>query len=82
MHQTDPEFSTQNITPRLIGQIVDSLKNKAYGSIEIYIQNYTVTQITERTITKVSVPKSSQNPTDAKNNGHDHKFKHDLTTNT
>jgi len=54
MSQTDNDFSTQKISPQLIGQIVDALKNKAYGSIEIYIQNYTVTQITERTITKVS----------------------------
>ncbi|KKS02853.1 MAG: hypothetical protein UU56_C0027G0001, partial [Candidatus Curtissbacteria bacterium GW2011_GWA2_41_24] len=31
MNQADNEFSTQNITPRLISQIVDALKNKAYG---------------------------------------------------
>ena len=82
MSQTDQQFSTQKITPQLISQVIDALKNKAYGSVEIYIQNYTVTQITERTITKVSSPKSSRKLTEAKNNGHGHKFKQDLAANT
>jgi len=81
MNQADNEFSTQNITPRLISQIVDALKNKAYGSVEIYIQNYTVTQITERTITKVSTPKISRKISKVSNNGQDLKFKQDLVTN-
>ena len=54
MDHQDSDFSTQKITPQLISQIVDALKNKAFGSVEIYIQNHTVTQITERTITKVA----------------------------
>ena len=54
MDQPDHDFSTQSVSPQLVSQIVDALKNKAYGSVEIYIQNYRVTQITERTITKVS----------------------------
>ena len=82
MSQTDQQFSTQKITPQLISQVIDALKNKAYGSVEIYIQNYTVTQITERTITKVSSPKSSRKLTEAKNNGHGHKFNQDLAANT
>lgn len=53
MSQSDQVNSTQIITPQLIGQIVDAIRNKAYGSIEIYIQNHQVVQITERTITKV-----------------------------
>lgn len=48
------ELSTQKISPQLITQIVDALRNKAFGSIEIYIQNFKVIQITERTITKLS----------------------------
>lgn len=56
MNQLDEDFSTQKITPQLLAQIVDALKNKAFGSVEIYIQNYKVTQITERTITKVAKP--------------------------
>ena len=54
MDQPDHDYSTQKIKPQLISQIVDALHNKAFGSVEIYIQNYRVTQITERTITKVS----------------------------
>ena len=54
MDQPDYDYSTQDIKPQLVSQIVDALKNKAYGSVEIYIQNYNITQITERTITKVN----------------------------
>lgn len=62
MNQSDQEFSTQTITPQLIAQIVDAIRNKAFGSIEIYIQNHRVVQITERTITKVvSVAKKTYN---------------------
>ncbi|MBI3282645.1 DUF2292 domain-containing protein [Candidatus Curtissbacteria bacterium] len=64
MSQTDNDFSTQKVSPQLIGQIVDALKNKAYGSIEIYIQNHTVTQITERTITKVAKPNGQKRADD------------------
>lgn len=53
MNQADNVYSTQRITPQLISQIIDALKNKHYGSIEIYVENYQVVQITERTITKM-----------------------------
>jgi hypothetical protein len=54
MNQADGDFSTLKITPQLISQIIDALKNKAFGSIEIYVENYNVIQITERTITKLA----------------------------
>lgn len=54
MNQGDNDYSTQQISPALISQIVEAIKNKAYGSVEIYVENFTVTQITERTINKVS----------------------------
>ncbi|MEK7581476.1 MAG: hypothetical protein AAB512_04275 [Patescibacteria group bacterium] len=54
MNQPDQDFSTQKITPQLISRIIDALHNKAYGSIEIYVENYNVIQITERTITKLA----------------------------
>lgn len=54
MNQGDNDYSTQQISPALISQIVEAVKNKAYGSVEIYVENFTVTQITERTINKVS----------------------------
>lgn len=65
MGQVNQDFSTQKISPKLISQIIDTVKNKAYGSVEIYIENYTVTQITERTITKVcKTPRTQiQSPT-------------------
>ena len=54
MDVADQTYSTQKITPELISQIVDALRNKAYGSIEIYVENYLVTQITERSIRKLA----------------------------
>lgn len=60
MAQT-PDFSTQQITPQLISQLIDAIKNKAYGSVEIYIENYQVTQISERTITKLKKPENKVN---------------------
>lgn len=52
--QADSDYSTQKITPQLISHIVDALRNKSYGSIEIYVENYSVVQITERKITKLA----------------------------
>lgn len=49
----DSDYSTQKISPQLIAQIIDALKNKAWGSVEIYVENYNVVQITQRTITKL-----------------------------
>ena len=57
VHQDEP-LTTINITPRLLEHIGQVLKNKAWGSVEIYIENYHVTQITERTITKVAPPRT------------------------
>ena len=56
MAQADDNFSTVNISSQLIESIISAVKDKAYGSVEIYIQNFTVTQITEKTITKVTKP--------------------------
>ena len=87
MSQTDQDFSTQNITPQLISQIIDAIRNKAYGSVEIYIQNHTVTQITERTITKVASlvesrrasPKNSRKTFTVRHNGQDQKLVQEVT---
>ncbi|NTV30488.1 DUF2292 domain-containing protein [candidate division WWE3 bacterium] len=46
-------FSTKSISSELLEAITDAIKNKSYGSVEIYIQDYQVTQITERTIKKL-----------------------------
>lgn len=50
---------------------------KAYGSIEIYVQNSTVTQITVRNIKKTKVDiNSTDNHPDGKPNGKLRKFAH------
>lgn len=46
-------YSTKRISPKLIDEIGSALKSvDAYGSVEIYIQNSEVTQITTRSIRK------------------------------
>ena len=60
MNQTDENFSTQQISPKLVSQIIEAIRDKAYGSVEIYIENYNVVQITERTITKVGRSSNGQ----------------------
>lgn len=48
-------YSSQSIPTNLIDEIKDALQTVSYGSIEIYVQNKTVTQITVRNIKKTSV---------------------------
>ena len=45
-------YSTKNISSKLLKEIVEAVKGKFYGSVEIYIQDSQVTQITERVIKK------------------------------
>lgn len=48
-------YSTQNISTVLVDDIVQALRTVSpYGSVEIYIQNNTVTQITMRNIKKTN----------------------------
>lgn len=56
------DYSTQNISERLVVEIKSALQSvKNYGSIEIYIQNGVVTQITVRNIKKTnSIPQKSE----------------------
>ena len=50
------DYSTQHISEALVDEIVHALKTVSrYGSIEIYVQNSVVTQITTRNIKKTSV---------------------------
>ena len=77
VHEED--FSTLTISPKLLSQIVDSLKNKAYGSVEIYIENFKVTQITERTITKLA--KKTANKSQDASVQADTKFSQSIPTN-
>lgn len=47
------DYSTKKITPKLIEELINSLKNiRGWGTVEICIQDYIVTQITEKNIKK------------------------------
>lgn len=49
------DYSTKKITQDLLEQIKGALKNvRGWGSVEIYVQDHKVTQITERNITKTN----------------------------
>ena len=61
MSPVKAHFSTMKITPQMVEHIINVLKDKSYGSIEIYIENYHIVQITERTITKIVNPKPQGN---------------------
>jgi len=49
----DQRYSTKTISSHLLEELQDSLKNvRGWGSVEICIQDYNVTQITEKNIKK------------------------------
>jgi len=49
------DYSTKKITKDLLDEIKTALKNvRGWGSVEIYVQDSKVTQITERNIKKTS----------------------------
>lgn len=49
------DYSTKKITKDLVEEIKQALKNvRGWGSVEIYVQDSKVTQITERNIRKTS----------------------------
>ncbi len=49
------DYSTRQVSTELIGEVVGSLKNiRGWGSVEIFVQDYRVVQITERNIKKTT----------------------------
>jgi hypothetical protein len=49
----DNSYSTKNITSHLLEELKNSLENvRGWGSVEVVIQDYNVTQITEKNIKK------------------------------
>lgn len=49
------DYSTKKISEELILEVVEALKNiRGWGSVEIFVQDYKVVQITERNIKKTS----------------------------
>ncbi len=60
MNSLTPEYSTRKISNTLmrdISQAIRSVQN--FGSVELYVQDGMVTQITTRTIKKTAAPKKS-----------------------
>lgn len=57
---TMTDFSTKKISSELLAEIKEAIKDKYYGSVEIYIQDNRVTQITERVIRKLGEVKSKE----------------------
>lgn len=56
------KYSTKNISTNLIKQILESVQSvKGWGSVEIYIQNNEITQITEKSILKPGAEEEMQN---------------------
>ena len=49
------DYSTKKIGKNLVDELKVALKNvRGWGSVEIYVQDFKVTQITERNIKKTS----------------------------
>ena len=49
------DYSTKKISKDFIEEVKQAVRNvRGFGSVEIYVQDYKVTQITERNIKKTS----------------------------
>lgn len=54
-------YSTKKINEKLVLEVVEALKNiRGWGSVEIYVQDYEVVQITERNIRKTKSDHASK----------------------
>lgn len=62
------DYSTKRISSQLIEEIKTALQSVNFGSIEIYVSDSNVTQITTRTIkkTSTSVKEKSENKSSGK----------------
>lgn len=60
IHKQMVDYSTKKISRDLVEEVRQALKNiKGWGSIEIYVQDHKVVQITERNIKKTNHSLSS-----------------------
>lgn len=49
------DYSTKPISKQLVDEVVGALRNiRGWGSVEIFVQDYRVVQITERNIKKTT----------------------------
>ena len=54
------DYSTKKVNQELIDEIVEALKNiRGWGSVEIFVQDFKVVQITERNIKKTNPVQST-----------------------
>lgn len=68
------EYSTKEVTSQLLEEIKNALQSVSYGSIEIYISDDNVTQITTRTIKKTSITMNQKSERKSKSNGKSKKY--------
>ncbi|MBI2443524.1 MAG: DUF2292 domain-containing protein [Candidatus Levybacteria bacterium] len=55
------DYSTKKIQQELIEEILEALRNiRGWGSVEIYVQDFKVVQITERNIKKTAHKSTKQ----------------------
>jgi len=49
------DYSTKDVNQELLAEIAEALQNiRGWGSVEIFVQDYKVVQITERNIKKTT----------------------------
>ena len=54
------DYSTKEVNEELLAEIAEALKNiRGWGSVEIFVQDFKVVQITERNIKKTSQVQTS-----------------------
>lgn len=56
MMRLDNHYSTKKINQKLLEEIKEALAGLDYGSVEIFVTNSEVTQITKRQIKKTNGP--------------------------
>lgn len=55
------KFSTKTVSSALIKEVISSIKNiRGWGTVEICIQDFYITQITEKNIKKPLIPVEKQ----------------------
>jgi len=55
------DYSTKKVSETLVLEIVEALRNiRGWGSVEIFVQDYKVVQITERNIKKTANPEAAR----------------------
>ena len=58
----DDNYATKSASPLLVEEVIRAIQSvPSYGSIEIYIQNGKVTQISVRQIKKTSIAPANNN---------------------